>query len=403
MKTLNLISSINGKVDLHLLLLFMFLFLGLFGDVFVAFIPSLINSNVGFGINLFLRGFCILPIIFMTLKHYSNAKIHVLMGVMLSIFVISYFIHYFLSNHDRRDLNKFLISFMWCIKTFVYVFFLLFLKNVKNQQSVTKVIIAFILIYVFFQFIGAIFGIDQLRSYDSGYRAGYKGVLFAQNEASVYFFFGGLILNHKPKKNKLLDYFLLMVSVFSLILTGTKTAIIMVPILVFYFFYIRKGLKKSIFLVLIAIIIIFLLILFLYYKSPFFNSAIDLSIRYFKHKANERGMGFLYVLTSSRSAVCIDAFSWGWQNMPASLFWGGVPIAYKFVEMDVFDQIFVFGIPATVIYYLLVFNYWGKKSKISFFSFIIIALFAGHAVSSIVSAPFVAWAFLNNSKKTVCE
>jgi hypothetical protein len=173
----------------------------------------------------------------------------------------------------------------------------------------------------------------------------------------------------------------------------------MIPILVFYFFYNEVGLRKSLILVFVFLVASALVFAYLYNFNELFRSAVDLSVGYYKYRIDQ-GLNLFTIFTSGRDALLTQTFFWSLDNMPTALLYGGVPGSYRFVEMDFFDKVFVFGLPFTIWFYSLIYiHLGGRENKLLFYIFLLISVLSGHVTNSVVAAPFLAGAFFYSKKK----
>lgn len=382
--------------------LLLFLVLGFIGDLAIAFFPSLL------GINLLLRGVGIIPVIFLTFREVKGIRIYFMLSLGLVLFVMNYFLYWTLVPHDKMGLSYFATSLIWAVKNYGMIIFFMYygfsLKSKKDFDLTMQLLVLVSLAYVFLQLLGPIIKIDEFLTYGvGGYRSGYKGIVYAQNEATVFYFFSAVIIVHFFKsKVGILKYIVIGLLALSLLILGTKAGILMMPVLVFYFFYIEVGLRKSLVLVFVFLLVSSMIFIYLYNSNDLFKSAVDLSVGYYKYRL-DKGMDLVTIFTSGRDTLLKQTYFWSTDNMPTFLLYGGVPVSYKFVEMDFFDKVLVFGLPFTIwFYYLIYAHLGGRDNKFLFFSFLLISLFSGHVTTSVVAAPFLAGAFYSAKERAFC-
>lgn len=383
------------RFNLNAILFFTFLFLGFVGDVIIVFNPDML------GLNQVLRSAGFIPIIFVLARQRRSISLLLLITVGLLLFSISFLVYYISGALSQEYLRSFFSTLVWAGKNFgfllVFVFYVGAFDDERSRRSILAVLVFFSLLYIVIQISGAIFSVESFMTYgEGGYRSGYKGVIYAQNEASAFYFFSGVIVYEFFRKSgksiRMLSFFIVC---FSLFVLGTKAGWGFLMIFVVYVFYTEFGLRRSLLFLFSFFAVQSILVIYMYNINPLFKEAADLSIGYYRYKLSVN-QSLLSVLTSGRNDLFMNVFEWSFTHMPTFPFTGGVPITRLFVEMDFFDIVLVFGLPFAIIYFSYIYKCFdAKNNRLLFLSFILASFIAGHLTYSIVAAPFISGSFLS--------
>lgn len=243
---------------------------------------------------------------------------------------------------------------------------------------------------------GMLFDIHWLSSYGflegfeyRQYRWGYKGLIPAVNEASLFWivalFYGLLVYKNEGK------VFLLILSIICCCLIGSKGAFLFGIFSVFLFGTVFK--RKNCFIILSMLILCFLIVLpFVYKELLLFFKGLKILAFYFAY--SERGANFMSILLTGRDTFvsrAVENVLYYW-NVFNYLFGGQDRMKYL-VEMDVFDTPLFFGIIGTGVYFasfMIMFNKIQSGFKLIFtIVYFGMAFFGGHVFWSAVNSMYL--------------
>lgn len=285
-----------------------------------------------------------------------------------------------------------------------YVIFLFFYsfssilkyKLITNQQLST---ITTVLIYTYSSaiIIGAVFGFSLMRYYDTE-RWGVKGIIISGNEASgvLLVSLAWALLQLSRAKNKLL----LPIVTVAILLSGTKSSVIGMFLLLAGYYIARGGVSSIIKMCVTATaIVIFSAFCYLYF--PVVQEAVSNSLGYFEYQYyNFAGESWITLALSGRDMKLATVYSQIINNYPIAFIIGGFPIGNYSTEMDFFDLLALTGIFGLAIYTYQWLKLWKTQSvpnkfemkfrRVFILSFIVLGFLGGHMFYSAVTAPLLA-------------
>ena len=195
---------------------------------------------------------------------------------------------------------------------------------------------------------GFVFQIDLFRTYiDQPYRYGYSGFIFAQNEATLFYFIGISYFYYQyfiAGSRTFKFWFFLLAA----ILLGTKGIYLFLGLFLVFHFLSYSSLKSKVF-VIIAVICLF-------YSISWFlvTDSAQKILSYFISKTQESGL--LNMLLSGRNLLIenkIPDILSKWNGINYLI--GGQDITFDAIEMDFFDLFLSFGFFGSVSILLLYF------------------------------------------------
>lgn len=219
-----------------------------------------------------------------------------------------------------------------------------------------------IFIYTFFILLGGCTGGDLFSSYDGGGRFGFKGILQAQNEATFFLLisFGWIVIT---AKRSFIQFTLMIMTLFSLLLLGTKGGLVGALLLAFGFLIAKKGFIRGGGYSLLILILFCLLSYTAYLTVDFVQAGFDLSYGYFKyHYENTLSSSVVGLLLSGRNLKAVEVFNECSGIKAICYLFGGYPLGRYQAEMGVLDLILSFGFVGALIYLLLWIELWTKKN-----------------------------------------
>ncbi|WP_322070802.1 O-antigen ligase family protein [Paraburkholderia bannensis] len=285
---------------------------------------------------------------------------------------------------------------------FIYVAAFAELEDAQLEKIETLIRIT-LLVYALAIIAGAVFSIDIFRSYrgDTQIRAGYKGIVYAQNEASALLLSGmALAYLHVIRNGWSARRIGLVVALFAAaFLLGTKGALVACFGVVAAYSFARYGVVKATVWLATVIVLMLATAVAIYYLVPSVHQAVDLSIQYFSYQSDHAGGGKIAtVLMSGRNVKFANV----WDDLADKnflpLLTGGYPIVRYLIEMDGPDLALIMGIPVFCLYLWSIFKLYARPGdgqvaqygKYIFVLLIIIACTAGHVLTSAIVAPFLA-------------
>jgi hypothetical protein len=294
------------------------------------------------------------------------------------------------------------ISIAKVFSLFVYVAAFSELKDAQLER-IEALMRVTLLVYAFAILAGAVFSIDIFRSYrgDTQIRAGYKGIIYAQNEASALLLSGlGLAYFHVVRNGWCAKHVGLIVTLFAAaFLLGTKGALVAGFGVVAAYAYARYGVVKASVRLGVVVAVMLVVAVAVYFFVPAVHQAVDLSIQYFSYQSGHAGSDKVAtVLMSGRNVK----FSNVWDELVRRdflpLLTGGYPTVRYPIEMDGPDLTLIMGIPMFCLYLLDLFRLYVRPGdghivrygKYFFVLLLIIACSAGHVLTSAIVAPYLA-------------
>ena len=286
---------------------------------------------------------------------------------------------------------------------FVYPAAMMMLTN-RRLDQVQSVAFATLMAYGLSIIIGASLSIELFRSYqaDVQIRSGYKGIIYAQNEAAAlvvtataFGYLHALLRGWTWRSMSLVGCMIVASS-----LTGTKGAMLgVIGVTCVYFFARFNAIKASWYagLVLTALAIA---AISAYFFVPAVNQAVELSLRYFEYRSGHTDDDVLLtLLLSGRNLKLANVWTDVQANDYIALLTGGHPVVRYMVELDAFDPLLAFGVPIFAIYTLALsrtFIRRGAHQRVNRFAYLFfvvligMACTAGHVLGSAVVSPYLA-------------
>ncbi|QIE22018.1 O-antigen ligase like membrane protein [Caballeronia sp. SBC2] len=361
-----------------------------------------VGGDFGARYSLFLRGIVLAGLVVaMSIRgkvQLSSLRIMLLVAVAISASSISYA----LAGMTNGEYVEEVIAILKVFSFFVYVAALSGLSD-RQLAKLEPVVRAALLIYALSIFAGAIFSIDMFRSYrgDTQIRAGYKGIVYAQNETSALMMVGLAYgcLRVLRRGWTFFDAFFVGLLLTASLLVGTKGAMAGALGVICAYFYARYGILKatlratSVAMLLVGIAIV------VYVSVPAVQQAVDLSINYFTYQRDRTSDDqMLTIVMSGRNVKLANVWSeLGHQNYVA-LLTGGYPTVRYPIEIDGPDLVLALGFPVFSFYLFDLGRTFIRRrggpmvrfGKLFFVVLMVIACTAGHVLVSAIVSPFLA-------------
>lgn len=270
-------------------------------------------------------------------------------------------------------------------------------------EMLEPLVIAVLITYAMAIIAGAGFSIDMFRSYqaDTQIRSGYKGIVYAQNEASALLIVGlaygylrvirfGWVSSHIVLIGSMLCASMLL---------GTKGAMVGAFGVICAYLYARHSVTKATVRALIVVAMLATMAISAYFVMPSIHQAVDLTFRYFSyHHDHADGNGLLTIFLSGRNVKFANVWHELSRQDYLSLWTGGYPVVRYQVEIDAPDLMLALGTPVFLLYmwaYGSRFIYRGKASvtrfgKLFFVVLMALACTAGHVLVSALTSPYLA-------------
>jgi hypothetical protein len=273
----------------------------------------------------------------------------------------------------------------------------------RELERLEPIIWCTLLAYAWSIIAGAAFSIDMFRSYwaDTQIRSGYKGIVYAQNEASALVIVGlgygllGVLKSGWSASRAVLVGSILLASC----LVGTKAAMAGAVALTCCYFYCRHKLPGATVRALAVVCGLAGAASIAYLLLPGVRSAVDLSLQYFQYQHDRAGGGsLLTVILSGRDVK----FSNVWDDVARQgyvpLLTGGYPVVRYLVEIDVPDLLLAMGLPVCFVYMWHLSNTFlyrggGPLPRFGRWFYIVLlmtACTAGHVLVSALVSPYLA-------------
>ncbi|HEX7907045.1 MAG TPA: O-antigen ligase family protein [Paraburkholderia sp.] len=250
---------------------------------------------------------------------------------------------------------------------------------------------------------GAAFSIDMFRSYwaDTQIRSGYKGIVYAQNEASALMIVGlgygllSVLRSGWSASRAVLVCSILLASC----LVGTKAAMAGALAMTCSYFYCRHKLPGATIRALTLVGALAGAAAIAYLSLPGVRGAVDLSLQYFQYQHDRAGGGgLLSMIMSGRDVKFWNVWAEVAKQDYAPLLSGGYPVVRYLIEIDVPDLVLAMGLPVCLLYVWSLskaFLYPGSGPAPRFGRWFYIVLMAiactaGHVLVSAVVSPYLA-------------
>ncbi|WP_321935022.1 O-antigen ligase family protein [Paraburkholderia sp. J8-2] len=361
-----------------------------------------VGGDIGARYSLFVRGAMVVGLLAVMLfsgrVRLSNWRICLLAMVVVNMSFASL-------AFNAMSNGEFLEQIVVIAKVFSLFVYVAAFSELKDAQleKVEALMRATLLMYALAIVAGAVFSIDIFRSYrgDTQIRAGYKGIIYAQNEASALLLSGlALVYLHIVRNGWSASRIGLIVALFvAAFLLGTKGALIAGFGVIAAYSFVRYGVVKATVRLVVVIVLMLIAAIAVYYLVPSVRQAVDLSVQYFTYQSDHAGGGKIAtVLMSGRNVK----FSNVWGELASRdflpLLTGGYPIVRYLIEMDGPDLALVMGIPVFCWYLRDVFGLYARRGdgdishygRYFFILLMTIACSAGHVLTSAIVAPYLA-------------
>lgn len=302
--------------------------------------------------------------------------------------------------------EEFAAQTVFILKVFSFFVYLAALSRLNGRQLafLERFVVAALFVYAAAIIAGALFSIEAFRSYqdDTQIRSGYKGIVYAQNEASAlmvaglaYVYSRVLRFGWRPLEG------VLVFCVFcASLLVGTKAAAVGACAVFVVYCYARHSVMGATVRAGIAIALIAGVAVTAYLTLPSIADAVDLSIRYFLYQYDNMRSenGLLSIVLSGRDLKFEQIAGEIARLDYLPLLTGGFPVVRYLVEIDVPDLALCLGVPVFVFYLRalkrgFVVARSGRVARFGTLFFVVLLLIActaGHALNSAVVSPFLA-------------
>ncbi|MPW20863.1 hypothetical protein GCT13_29350 [Paraburkholderia sp. CNPSo 3157] len=316
------------------------------------------------------------------------------------------------------SIGEYLQQSVLVLKVFSFFVFFAALSGMDDRQieGLQSLIRLSLLVYALSIVAGAVFSIDLFRSYwgDTQIRSGYKGIIYAQNEASALMIVGlAYGLQRVLRSGWTLFNAFLTGSIFiASLLVGTKAAAIGALMTTCSYLYARYSLMRATLQAATVISLVAGAAISVYLTSQNVRDAVDLSVRYFTYQhEHANGERFLTVLLSGRNVK----FSKIWDDVSQKgfvpLLTGGYPVVRYLIEIDVLDLTLALGLPVFTLYLCWLGKAFIHRSrgciqrfgKLFFIVLMATAATAGHILVSALVGPYLAIiaVYLSRAGRTV--
>lgn len=361
-----------------------------------------VGSDMGARYSLFLRGAMVAGLIAAMLLcarvRLSNWRIFLLAlaAVIMSCSSLAF---------DGMTSGEFLeevISIAKIFSLFVYVAAFFELKD-DQLGKVEALMRVTLMVYALAIVAGAAFSIDIFRSYrgETQIRAGYKGIIYAQNEASALLLSGlALAYIHVLRNGWCARSLGLVVTLFAAaFLVGTKGALVAGFGIIAVYCYARHGVVKASLRLGVVVAVMLVVAVAVYFFVPSVHQAVDLSIQYFSYQSEHAGSDKVAtVLMSGRNVKFSNVLDELAIRDFLPLLTGGYPTVRYPIEMDGPDLTLIMGIPVFCLYVQDLFRLYvrpgnghiSRYGKYFFVLLLVIACSAGHVLTSAIVAPYLA-------------
>lgn len=365
-----------------------------------------VRNNIGlFSIGTIIRGLFFLFIIIYLYKNNYSRK-----SILLFLLYVFLAMIYYLSDSKINIFSE-IINI---IKIFYLPFIICFFNNYENEKINDKFILGIYLIYLNLILIPYLFNVGYNISDVYVNKKGYLGLFYSGNEISA------VILSLMPvavnyiynSKNYILKVFVLLETLFSVMLIGTKTLFLGFIVIILYFIikYIKNNfilLSTKMKLIFVSIFILCISILVLVTPRLSVTKNLNVSLDYYKieklddlftYKSIDniifsKRLTYLNKINSEYKKGDLKSYIYGIGNTKI--------MNIKDIEIDIFDIFYSIGIFGTFIYLLILIVSINKVKlkgyyKLSLTLVLIASLFSGHVLTEPMVTIYIGLLYILN-------
>lgn len=350
MKKAQIIFSKTNLIAILLVLVFLFEFT----NTFLLYFTDIDKSRLSGYYKIFL-----LTSLISTISFHKIPRLQLFLFLVLTVFFVinQNFLNPILKDTWHTQIKS---GSYYYVSRLLFIFIFIFASKNWQQKDLifnrTLTLIEWILIInSILIVIGALFNVNLFKTYSNTLRFGWDGMFNRHNQVSmlynVYLVFLYYKLIHKQTK---LVYFLLIV--LASILIGTKVILLFLGLLLlFHLMYVSQKFKPFRFWVLIPLIV----------SSIFYKSIFKLYFSLFPFWKNlDSKYSLVSKIFSTRDLVLIQNYDYlisKWSFINYLIGGGWYSKNFRFIEMDLFALIVVFGFVGAAIYlYLFLINFFKK-------------------------------------------
>lgn len=365
-----------------------------------------VRNNIGlFSIGTIIRGLFFLFIIIYLYKNNYSRK-----SILLFLLYVFLAMIYYLSDSKINIFSE-IINI---IKIFYLPFIICFFNNYENEKINDKFILGIYLIYLNLILIPYLFNVGYNISDVYVNKNGYLGLFYSGNEISA------VILSLMPvavnyiynSKNYILKVFVLLETLFSVMLIGTKTLFLSFIVIILYFIikYIKNNfilLSTKMKLIFVSVFILCISILVLVTPRLSVTKNLNISLNYYKiEKLDDlftyesidniifsKRLTYLNKINSEYKKGDLKSYIYGIGNTKI--------MNIKDIEIDIFDIFYSIGIFGTFIYLLILIVSINKVKlkgyyKLSLILILIASLFSGHILTEPMVTIYIGLLYILN-------
>lgn len=361
------------------------------------------NSGGGARISLLVRGATIAGLLVAILWGGRVRRSGVCMTIAAALVACSTLGAYVFGALTKREALEQLVFAAKVFSFFIYPAAMALLSD-RRLAQIETIVFASLLTYGAAIILGASFSIEMFRSYqaDTHIRSGYKGIVYAQNEAAalVVISIGFGYLNALRRGWSLRSMLLVGCMLVAAMLTGTKGAIAGGLGMTCAYFYSRHNTLKATNYVGFVVGALAVSAALAYLLIPQVNQAAELSQRYFVHQGSRIGSDkIVTLLLSGRDLKFANVWDDLKQHGFVTLLTGGYPVVRYMVEIDIPDLMLMFGLPIFTAYFTALTCAFVRRGPLTrsrrfgrlfFFVLLAMASTAGHVLGSAVASPYLA-------------
>lgn len=321
-------------------------------------------------------------------KFRETARFFARAGFLLACFAVSAIAGWVISPNYAWGENLVIFNKLLWLFLCWYVF-KTYLKKTQKQEALFRLYEWIIFIESASIFLGFFLKVPAFASYEA-YRFGYKGLLPAQNETSIFYlvaFFYCVVQVSRYGRCKLL----LLITSIAAAMTGTKIGV-GIPLLLLFFVVFFWGVRyPKITWGILAGTSLAVLLIFINWQAVY--ERITPTITYYSSLA-EKGKSPIFLVTSGRNELLLFAQE-HFLRYPYLILIGGYDTAARFVEMDPVDILLSMGMLGATAYYfwlasLIVWPIRLNIQLIFFMILIIVSTVAGHFSYSAINGIYFA-------------
>lgn len=331
------------------------------------------------------------------------------------LFLILFIIY--ILNWKFNIYNDFTSYVSGLLKLFYFPITVIFFYKYENEYITEKVIMYILFSYLLIYLLSYVFGIGENIYEVATKKQGFKGLFNSMNEFSaIVISLLPITINYLKNEKKIMYIFILIILMFvTSLLNGTKVCLFGLLITLVYFLLplIVKYFKKSskyikIFIIIFSVTLFFILSYLFTLTNTYKNMIVQADFFKVENKLSYNSINKV-VFNDRLTTLDVNVNKYLHGTIYQKIFGIGYNNINRFVEIDIYDILFAFGIIGVILYISIIIVYLFKYKLRGDYLFSIILLFAisltsGHVLLCPATVIYFSLIlFLDKKNQSVCE